>query len=56
MRQSEWTDGELRLLLALLRGKGIRQIAEERKVRVGVVYALRSRLVQKLQKMIDEQA
>ena len=43
-----WKRHELEWLLLLLTRRSLRDIAEERKVRVGLAYAMRRRLVEKL--------
>jgi len=54
MKQPEWRRHELQYIEALLCGRSLREIAEERKVRVGCVYAQRRRLIQKLRRLIGE--
>lgn len=53
---SRLTSAEREVMEALLAGQSIRQIARQRKVRVGCVYAQRSKAISKLRKLLAEGA
>jgi FixJ family two-component response regulator len=50
------TRAERQVMEALLTGQSIRDIARERKVRVGCVYAQRSKAILKLRKLLAEES
>ena len=52
---SRLTRAERQVMEALLTGQSIRQIARERRVRVGCVYAQRSKAMAKLRRMVVEE-
>ena len=52
---SRLTRAERQVMQALLTGQSIRQIARERRVRVGCVYAQRSKAIAKLRRMVMEE-
>jgi DNA-binding NarL/FixJ family response regulator len=49
------TRAERQVMEALLTGRSIRDIARERRVRVGCVYAQRSKAILKLRKLLAEE-
>ena len=49
------TKAERQVMDALLTGRSIRDIARERRVRVGCVYAQRSKAIVKLRKLLAEE-
>ena len=56
VKQPEWKHHELEWLLLLVTRRSLRDIAEERKVRVSVAFTMRRRLVEKLRETLGEDA